>query len=68
MLFALTRDVLVKEDLARGEVVRLFDISIACPAAYYFVCPPALLNTKKVQKFRDWLWVEVQHYQNMGAL
>lgn len=58
----LTRDVLVKEDLARGDVVRLFDISIVCPMAYYFVCPPELLHTKKVQSFRDWLWQEVRNY------
>ncbi len=52
---ALVRSSLAYNDLASGKLVRLFDIAVPCPWEYYFVCPPALLETPKMQAFRAWL-------------
>ena len=51
---------MVADDLQRGALVRLFSISIPSPAEYYFVCPPALAQAGKVQRFRAWLWDEIR--------
>ena len=57
---ALARQAMVADDLASGALVRLFDVSVTTEASYYFVCPPALAQTGKVQRFRAWLWDEIR--------
>ncbi|TMS57156.1 transcriptional regulator GcvA [Imbroritus primus] len=52
---ALVRSSLAYNELASGKLVRLFDIAVPCPWEYYFVCPPPLLETAKMQAFRTWL-------------
>ena len=49
---ALARQTMVADDLQRGALLRLFSISIPSPVEYYLVCPPALAQAGKVQRFR----------------
>ena len=37
---ALVRHVVAMQEIANGQLVRLFDISIPCLDEYYFVTPP----------------------------
>lgn len=57
---ALARQTMAAEDLQRGALVRLFAVSIPSPASYYLVCPPALAQAGKVQRFRAWLRDEIR--------
>lgn len=58
---ALTRKVLVENDLAHGRLVRAFDLTLpsAQEYAYHLVCPEASANKPKVVAFREWLVSEV---------
>jgi LysR family glycine cleavage system transcriptional activator len=56
---ALARHAIVITELKSGELVRLFDIAVACPNSYYLVCPPSALQKPQVRAFRDWLFDEV---------
>ncbi|CAB3972856.1 MULTISPECIES: transcriptional regulator GcvA [Burkholderia] len=62
---ALVRRSLAVHDLLDGRIVRLFDIDGPSPWHYFFVCPPPLLNTPRVQAFRTWLLQEVAEYQRL---
>lgn len=57
---ALARHVLARGELASGELVRLFDVQVKCPYAYYLVCPPESLQKPQVQAFRTWLLEELR--------
>lgn len=56
---ALGREMMVADDIVRGSLVRLFDISVPAPFSYYMVCPPALAQAGKVKRFRTWIWEEI---------
>ena len=60
---ALVRRSLAMHEIAAGRLVRLFDIDGPSPWTYYFVCPPQLLQTTRVQAFRGWLFDEVERFQ-----
>ncbi|CAG2150693.1 transcriptional regulator GcvA [Cupriavidus plantarum] len=60
---ALIRSSLAYNDLLSGRVVRLFDVSIACPWLLYFVCSPESLELPKVQAFRQWLLPEMERFR-----
>ncbi|MPV70948.1 transcriptional regulator GcvA [Burkholderia sp. BE17] len=62
---ALVRRSLAVHDLLDGRIVRLFDIDGPSPWHYFFVCPPPLLNTPRVQAFRTWLLDEVAEYKRL---
>ena len=62
---ALVRRSLAVHDLLDGRIVRLFDIDGPSPWHYFFVCPPPLLNTPRVQAFRTWLFEEVAEYKRL---
>lgn len=51
---------LVRQDLASGRLVKLFDLSLASNHWYWFVCPPENLERPKVLAFRDWLVASVR--------
>jgi LysR family glycine cleavage system transcriptional activator len=57
---ALARNVIALTELASGELVRLFDTTIPCEHAYFFVCPPEALQKPQVKAFREWLFDEVR--------
>lgn len=53
---ALARSVMVRDDLAAGRLVRLFqEISFASPFAYYIVYRAESSNLPRLVAFRDWL-------------
>lgn len=55
MGIALGRDPLVRDEIAVGNLVRLFDVRVLSPFAYHFVCPPENLSVARVASFRQWL-------------
>ncbi|KAB0635090.1 transcriptional regulator GcvA [Burkholderia latens] len=62
---ALVRRSLAVHDLLDGRLVRLFDIDGRSPWHYFFVCPPPLLNTPRVQAFRTWIFEEVAEFKRL---
>ncbi len=59
---ALARHVIAMQEIASGELVRLFDVAVKCPHSYYFVCTPQSLLKPQVQAFRKWLFGEVAKF------
>ena len=56
---ALARRSIVAEDLERGTLVKLFDVSVPSRESYWFVSPKALAETPRVKAFRDWVKAEL---------
>ncbi len=57
---ALARHVIAISDIEAGNLVRLFDVAVQCPHAYYLACPPEALRKPQVQAFRSWLLAEIE--------
>jgi LysR family glycine cleavage system transcriptional activator len=57
---ALGRSSLAHDALARGQLVRPFDITLPGDYAYYFVCPADTADRPRVKAFRDWLIEEAE--------
>jgi LysR family glycine cleavage system transcriptional activator len=55
---ALGRTALIEEELASGQLVRLFDLRLKAAMAYYVVFPARALERPMVRAFRDWLLAE----------
>jgi LysR family transcriptional regulator, glycine cleavage system transcriptional activator len=60
---ALVRRSLSMPEIIAGRLVRLFAIDGPCPWTYYFVCPPAMLETERVQAFREWIFGEAEQFR-----
>ncbi len=60
---ALVSRSLAMPEVAGGRLVRLFDIDGPSPWQYFFICPPAMLQTDKVRAFRDWVFDEVGRFR-----
>jgi LysR family glycine cleavage system transcriptional activator len=56
---ALVRHVVAMQEIASGQLVRLFDIATPCPEDYYVVSPPGSAGKPQVRAFRDWLKAEI---------
>ena len=56
---ALVRQVVVTQEMAAGELVRLFDVAVKSTSDYYLACPPDALRKPQVQGFRRWLLEEI---------
>lgn len=56
---AMARRSIVGEDLERGMLRRLFDLSIKSPYTYWFVSPREAAAMPKVKAFRDWVKQEL---------
>ena len=56
----------VKDHLARGDLVRPFDLSLTSDKAYYAVCPKEHLSRKEVSTFWEWL-ADQSHHQALSA-
>ncbi|NRR30024.1 transcriptional regulator GcvA [Oxalobacteraceae bacterium] len=65
---ALVRHVVAMQELASGQLVRLFDVSVRCSDEYYFVSPPGAAAKPQVQAFRAWLLAEVASFQQQLSL
>lgn len=57
---ALGRSSLIEDELASGQLVRLFDLKLKADLAYYIVYPPRAIERPMVQAFRDWLLTEAR--------
>lgn len=57
---ALGRLSIVREDLERGALKRLFSVSLPSPFHYWFVSPKDLAALPKVKAFRDWIQSELR--------
>jgi LysR family glycine cleavage system transcriptional activator len=57
---ALARSALAARSLLSGRLVRLFDVSLPAPFAYYIVCPKSVSAMPKIILFREWLLSEAQ--------
>lgn len=62
---ALARRSLAMNDLLAGRIVRPFQIDGPSPWNYFFVCPPTLLQTPRVQALRTWLFEEVERFREL---
>ncbi len=60
---ALVRHVVAMQEIASGQLVRLFDIATPCPDDYYLVSPPGALQKPQVRAFRTWLKAEIARSQ-----
>ena len=60
---ALVRRSLAMQEILAGRLVRLFNIDGPSPWKYYFVCPHALLQTQRVQAFREWVFTEAEQFR-----
>jgi len=60
---ALVRHVVAMQEIASGQLVRLFDITAPCPEDYYLVSPPGAYGKPQVRAFRDWLKAEIAEAQ-----
>jgi len=56
---ALSRHVIASQEIAAGELVRLFDVALKAAQAYYFVHLPDGLAKPAVAAFRQWLFAEM---------
>lgn len=65
---ALARSALAARDLLAGRLVRLFDIALPAPFAYFIVCPKTAAKTPKIMQFREWLLHEAQNDARKMAL
>ena len=60
---ALVRHVVAMQEIASGQLVRLFDIATPCPDEYFFVAPAGLAGKPQVVAFRNWLLEEIAAFQ-----
>ncbi|MDP9108267.1 MAG: transcriptional regulator GcvA [Pseudomonadota bacterium] len=56
---ALARHAIAQPDIASGQLVRLFDVSIRCPSSYFLVYHERALERAQVAEFRRWILAEV---------
>jgi LysR family glycine cleavage system transcriptional activator len=64
---ALVRHVVAMQEIASGQLLRLFDIATPCPDEYFFVSPPGAASKPQVKAFRDWLLEEITAFQRQQA-
>ncbi|MGO4381282.1 transcriptional regulator GcvA [Pseudoduganella sp. RAF53_2] len=60
---ALVRHVVAMQEIASGQLIRLFDITAPCPENYYLVSPQGAYGKPQVRAFRDWLKAEIAKAQ-----
>ncbi|MBN4664638.1 transcriptional regulator GcvA [Pandoraea nosoerga] len=62
---ALVRRSLAVGDIMAGRLVRLSDVDTPCEWDYYFVCPPGVLETQRLQAFRTWFLEELAAFESV---
>ncbi|MBU2532502.1 MAG: transcriptional regulator GcvA [Alphaproteobacteria bacterium] len=60
-------ELIVADDLKKGRLVKLLDITINTPRAMYFVCPVGRENLPKIKAFREWLQLEIRAMECVRA-
>jgi LysR family glycine cleavage system transcriptional activator len=64
---ALVRHVVAMQEIASGQLMRLFDIATPCPDEYFFVSPPGAAAKPQVMAFRNWLLEEIAAFQRQQS-
>jgi LysR family glycine cleavage system transcriptional activator len=64
---ALVRHLVAVQEIASGQLRRLFDIATPCPEDYFFVTPPGAMARPQVKAFRSWLLEEIAAFQRQPA-
>lgn len=64
---ALTRHAIALQEIASGDLARLFNIVVLCPNAYYFACVPEAMHKPQVQAFHGWLKQEVAEFKAQSS-
>lgn len=64
---ALVRHVVAMQEIASGQLLRLFDIDTPSPDEYFFVTPPAAASKPQVLAFRAWLLEEIDAFQRSSG-
>lgn len=64
---ALVRHVMAMQEIAGGQLLRLFAIATPSPDEYFLVSPPGAANKSQVLAFRDWLLEEIAAFQQQQA-
>lgn len=64
---SLVRRSLALEALRNGQLVKLTDVEVPSPWSYWFICPPSLLQTRRVSVFRRWIHEEVEVFMRHFA-
>jgi LysR family transcriptional regulator, glycine cleavage system transcriptional activator len=60
---ALLRRSLAMQELVAGRLVRLFNVDGPSPWTVFFVCPHPLLQSRRVQNFRTWIFDEMAKFK-----
>ncbi|MQR00572.1 transcriptional regulator GcvA [Glaciimonas soli] len=60
---ALTRHAIALQEIAAGDLVRLFDVVVKAPNAYYFACLPEAMHKPQVKAFYDWVREEIAQFK-----
>jgi len=60
---AMARHVIAIQEIAAGELVRLFDLAVPCPHAYYLAYTQQGILKPQVRAFRDWMLAEVAQFK-----
>ncbi|MGI9479791.1 MAG: transcriptional regulator GcvA [Hyphomicrobiaceae bacterium] len=55
----LATELIVADDLKKGRLVKLFDITTQTRRAMYFVCPAGREDVPKIKMYRNWLQAEI---------
>jgi len=63
---ALVRSGHVENEISDRRLVRLFDVPLPSPLAYYFVCPKGIESQPHVASFRQWLVDEALKVQRVN--
>ena len=61
----LATELIVIDDLKKGRLVKLFDITMPTRRGMYFVCPDGGEDVGKVRVFREWLQAEIAAMENV---
>lgn len=64
---ALTRHVIASQEIAAGELVRLFDVALKAGDAYYFVHLPEGMEKPAIAAFKAWIFREMQAFRDAGG-
>lgn len=64
---ALSRHMIASQEIAAGELVRLFDVALKADEAYYFVHLPEGAEKPGVVGFRQWIFTEMALFREAAG-
>lgn len=62
----LVRHVVAAQEMAAGDLVRLFDVGLKSEFAYFFACTPQAEKKPQVVAFRAWLLAEIDKFKQQN--